>query len=530
MIAILQLDPKTWHRHLAEPEFAAVLIVVTCLRFPVRLFLVLSLWHLLYLEMEVSRKEMIKLLIDLTRRLENTFDYCATLDRRGFEGGAMGKVYWVSDRTKALKQADPKANGKGENDYLTVFLRELGIPLLCDHPLCMKPDAYGFFGWNTLDNSTPAQVYSMVFPKMESSLAEVDESVSRVERMEILYTIARAMVDLHDAEIVHRDLKPANILLGKNHKAFLADFGSSRLLVGQDTTATGRGTPLYSDPQDPYHVSKANDVYSFGRIFYVLMFGKLMVGQGQLLGVCHDKAPKEASYYVEEFRKKFHGNYEIQSFFEEVLDDDRQKRLTFREVVERLKNDEKILFQFAEQFQPWTKEEKEEYQAYIQKTEAELQNRPKMRPNVSHDVVTSAKAPRAILDAGDSGDLSAEVNAALLLQAGKGTKEDPVRALRYLLSVRRQCPDDPMFRFLDAFKNGTPLQRGVYQEIVANEQKEAGNMQEASRHVQEAAKFYREGALAGDRACIELWADLLESKGAGNEARQLRPLLNPRKR
>ena len=498
-------------------------MVVTCLRFPVSFFLVLSFWHLLYLEMEVSRREMTKLLIELTRCLENTFAYCASMDLNDSDEGGMAKIYWVGHGTKALKQE--KSDPTRAEAVLKTFLRELAIPMLFDHPLCMKPCGYGFFGFNGLNPNNPAAVYAMLFPKMKRSLLKVDESVSRVDRMKILYNIARAMADMHEAEIVHRDLKPANILLDRNNIAFLADFGSSRLLAGQDQTMTFQGTLLYSDPNDVYHVHKSSDVYSFCLIFYVLMFSTVMSGQGELAKVKTSKGC-DVKQLVETLKCP---QYKIRDFFEKMLHEEREQRLTFRQVVERLKNDEEILLQFAKKFNPWTDDEKKEYKDYIRKKEAELQKRPKMRPNVSHEVVTSTDASSSILDAAKKGDLSAQVNAALLLEAGKGTAQDSATALRYLLSVRQQCPDDPMFRFLDDFMNGTPLQRGLYHEAAADVQGAAGNMQEAVRNMQEAAKCYREGALAGDRKCIDHWAELLKRNGAQKEANQLQQLLRPRK-
>lgn len=475
---------------------------------------------------------MTKLLIELTRCLENTFKYCSEINDNDTKGGGMGTVFWV-DKTrdhgqKALKQAKSDDNTRPDA-LLKTFLRELAIPLLFDHPLCMKPCAYGFFGFNFWHHTTPAEVYVMLFQKMECCLLDVKESVSRVDRMKILYNIARAMADMHEAEIVHRDLKPANILLDRNNVAFLADFGSSRLLAGQDKTMTFQGTPLYSDPNDGEHVHKSSDVYSFCLIFYVLMFPRVRDGQNRLRNLVKLKPDKDC------FLKELVGTlncpqYEIRGFFDEMLHEEREQRLTFRQVVERLKNDDNILLQFAEKFNPWTDDEKKKYKDYIREKEVELQKRPKMRPNVSHEVVTSTDASfSSILDAAKKGDLSAQVNAALLLEAGKGTAQDSDTALRYLLSVRQQCPDDPMFRFLDDFMNGTPLQRGLYHEAAADVQGAAGNMQEAVRNMQEAAKCYREGALAGDRKCIDHWAELLKRHGAQKEANQLQQLLRPRK-
>jgi serine/threonine protein kinase len=49
---------------------------------------------------------------------------------------------------------------------------------------------------------------------------------------------------MHSANIVHRDLKPANILIDKDCKIFLCDFGLARTLpescIGQGSGSTFR--------------------------------------------------------------------------------------------------------------------------------------------------------------------------------------------------------------------------------------------------------------------------------------------------
>lgn len=93
----------------------------------------------------------------------------------------------------------------------------------------------------------------------------------------------------HEARRVHRDLKPANVLLDKNGRALLADFGiSQRLkeslsrhsLAGAQATQPHEGevtgaTLAYASPQQlagqPAH--PADDIYSFGALVYELLTG-----------------------------------------------------------------------------------------------------------------------------------------------------------------------------------------------------------------------------------------------------------------
>jgi interleukin-1 receptor-associated kinase 1/coatomer subunit beta' len=100
-------------------------------------------------------------------------------------------------------------------------------------------------------------------------------------RYAIIKGISEGLEYLHEKlnpPMYHLDLKPANILLDKNMKPKIADFGLSRLFGGDKTQFTENriGTHGYIPPEhiDAGAISTKFDVYSFGVVIIKIMAGR----------------------------------------------------------------------------------------------------------------------------------------------------------------------------------------------------------------------------------------------------------------
>jgi hypothetical protein len=88
--------------------------------------------------------------------------------------------------------------------------------------------------------------------------------------------LAAAVQRTHAAGVVHRDIKPSNILIRRDGRPVLLDFGVALL---EDATAlthagSGVGTPAYMPPealQREQRVTESGDVYSLAAVLYCLV-------------------------------------------------------------------------------------------------------------------------------------------------------------------------------------------------------------------------------------------------------------------
>ena len=100
-------------------------------------------------------------------------------------------------------------------------------------------------------------------------------SVAEVARLGL--DISRALGVAHIRGIVHRDVKPGNILLARDGRALITDFGIARLAAdAEGAPGTTLGSVQYFSPEQAQGAATtpASDIYGLGLVMYEALTGR----------------------------------------------------------------------------------------------------------------------------------------------------------------------------------------------------------------------------------------------------------------
>ncbi len=186
--------------------------------------------------------------------------------------GSFGVVWRAHDPTMdrdvALKILPPTSRDSDQDR----FLREVRAAARLKHPGIVSVYEMGEV------EGRPFLVMDLI----EGETLGLPVKFKKRKLLEIMVQLVETLQYAHGKGLVHRDIKPSNILIGKDGRPVLVDFGLART-IGRDerVTMTGAvfGTPAYMSPEQaggtPGEVDARSDLYSLGVVLYEMLGGRL---------------------------------------------------------------------------------------------------------------------------------------------------------------------------------------------------------------------------------------------------------------
>jgi serine/threonine protein kinase/Tfp pilus assembly protein PilF len=187
--------------------------------------------------------------------------------------GGMGVVYKAEDlklkRTVALKFLPPELAQLP--DFKERFLREAQAAAALAHPnICVVYEA---------GESEARPFIAMEYVEGETLRDRIKRGpLEPSEALDIAAQVAAGLGEAHTSGIVHRDVKSANIMVTRDGRAKVMDFGLAKFAGGVSLTKsrTTLGTVAYMSPEQARgeRLDHRTDIWSLGVVLYEMLVGK----------------------------------------------------------------------------------------------------------------------------------------------------------------------------------------------------------------------------------------------------------------
>ncbi len=187
--------------------------------------------------------------------------------------GGMAEVYKAKDarlnRMVAIKIL--KAEFSNDKGFITRFKNEAQSAAGLSHPNIVSvfdvgdDDGYHYIVMELVEGITLKRFIE------KKRVLEVREAVG------IGIQIAQGMEAAHNNHIIHRDIKPQNIMISRDGKVKVADFGIAKVVSSDTFTQTAVGSVHYLSPEQARggYSDERSDIYSLGVTLYEMLTGQL---------------------------------------------------------------------------------------------------------------------------------------------------------------------------------------------------------------------------------------------------------------
>ena len=185
--------------------------------------------------------------------------------------GGMSDVYKAKchklNRQVAIKVL--KQEYSNDKNFVSKFWAEAQSAACLAHPNIV----------NVYDVGNDQDVYYIVMELVEGiTLKKYIEKKGKLEIREsigIAMQVCQGIEAAHEQKIIHRDIKPQNIMISKDGKVKVTDFGIARAASTQTISSNAMGSVHYISPEQARggYCDERSDIYSIGIVMYEMLTG-----------------------------------------------------------------------------------------------------------------------------------------------------------------------------------------------------------------------------------------------------------------
>lgn len=191
--------------------------------------------------------------------------------------GGMGDVYKAHDRRLdrivAIKVLKSEYNE--DENFIRKFRRESLAAASISHPNIVSIYDVG------METVAGEDVYYIVMEYIDGKtlkeLIKEEGMLSQNQALNYLIQIAEALKIAHNKNIIHRDIKSQNIMVTRDNRVKVTDFGIARMAGNATMTVTNAvmGSVHYFSPEQArgQKVDARSDIYSMGIVLFEMLTG-----------------------------------------------------------------------------------------------------------------------------------------------------------------------------------------------------------------------------------------------------------------
>ena len=187
--------------------------------------------------------------------------------------GGMSDVYKAKchklNRYVAIKVL--KSEFSEDRNFVSKFRAEAQAAAALSHPNIV----------NIYDVGEENGLYYIVMELVEGiTLKKYIDKKGRIdvkEAVSIAIQVAQGIQTAHSHHIIHRDIKPQNIIISREGKVKVTDFGIARASSSQTISSNAVGSVYYISPEQARgsYSDERSDIYSLGITLYEMVTGML---------------------------------------------------------------------------------------------------------------------------------------------------------------------------------------------------------------------------------------------------------------